>query len=142
MKSILGIFMCLMATAAAGQGALAQNAAPPPDCTAATTQARMTECAYEDFLAATAGYSASYKTLADQVGSRQQRDQLRRTQKLWIEYRTAACKFESSGAQGGSAQGMVNWQCAARMTRARTDELAKLVSCPEGDVSCPRAGKQ
>ncbi len=141
MKRIPRFVFCLMATATVAQGAMAQNAAPPPDCAAATTQASMTECAYEDFLAATADYSASYKAVSGKLASKQQRDQLRRTQRLWIEYRTAACKFESSSAKGGSVQGMVNWQCAARMTRARTAELAKLASCPEGDVSCPRVVK-
>jgi uncharacterized protein YecT (DUF1311 family) len=141
MRRILKIFFCLMATAALARDALAQNAAPPPDCAAATTQAGMTECAYEDLLSATADYSASYKAVSGKLASRPQHDQLRRTQRLWIEYRTAACKFESSSAKGGSVQGMVNWQCAARMTRARTAELVKLASCPEGDVSCPRLVK-
>jgi uncharacterized protein YecT (DUF1311 family) len=127
------------AAAAMSPGAMAQ-AVPAPDCATATTQARMNECAYEDFLAATAGYAASYKAVAGKLDKRQ-RDQFRRTQKLWIQYRTAACHFESSGVAGGSAQGMVKSQCDARMTRARTAELEKLASCQEGDLSCPRFGK-
>jgi uncharacterized protein YecT (DUF1311 family) len=43
--------------------------------------------------------------------------------------------------QGGSAQGVVNWQCAARMTRERLAELAKLGHCPEGDLACVRFKK-
>ena len=100
----------------------------------------MTDCAYEDFLAATAGYAASYKSLSDGM-SATQKDQFRRTQKLWIQYRTAACNFESSGVVGGSARPMVKWQCDARMTRARTAELTALASCVEGDLSCPRFKK-
>jgi uncharacterized protein YecT (DUF1311 family) len=138
--SIAKIGFCLLVAAAAGQGARAQSAAPSIDCAAAATQARMTECAYEEFLAATAAYSASYRKLSSRLGPRQ-RDQLRRTQKLWIGFRTAACRLESSEAEGGSMQGMINWQCASRMTRARTAELEKLAGCPEGDVSCPPAVK-
>lgn len=125
-----------------GLEAMAQpvQAARAADCAAATTQARMNECAHEDFLVATAGYAASYKAISDKLGPRQ-KDQFRRTQKLWIKYRTAACNFESSGVAGGSAQGMVKSQCDARMTRARTAELEKLASCQEGDLSCPRFGK-
>ena len=100
----------------------------------------MNECAYEDFLAATAGYAASYKTLSDRLGTAQ-KDQFRRTQKLWIQYHTAACNFESSGVAGGSAQAMVKSQCDARMTRARTAELTALANCKEGDLSCPRFKK-
>jgi uncharacterized protein YecT (DUF1311 family) len=123
-------------------GAMAQTAqgAPAPDCASATTQTHMNECAYEDFLAATAGYAASYKAVSNKLGTKQ-KDQFRRTQKLWIQYRTAACNFESSGVAGGNAQGMVKWQCDARMTRARTAELEKLANCQEGDLSCPRFGK-
>ena len=116
------------------------STAPAPDCATAATQARMNECAYEDFLDANAGYAESYKTLAGKM-SATQKDQFRRTQKLWIQYRTAACNFESSGVAGGSARPMVKWQCDARMTRARTAELTALANCKEGDLSCPRFTK-
>lgn len=100
----------------------------------------MNECAYEDFLAATAGYAGSYKAISDRLGTKH-KDQFRRAQKLWVQYRTAACNFESSGVAGGSAQAMVKWQCDARMTRARTAELDIMANCKEGDLSCPRFGK-
>ena len=123
-------------------GAMAQTAkgAAAPDCASATTQAQMNECEYEDFLEATAGYAASYKAISDKLGARQ-KDYFRRTQKLWIQYRTAACNFESSGVAGGSAQGMVKSRCDARMTRARSAELDVLANCKEGDLSCPRFKK-
>lgn len=123
-------------------GAMAQTAkgAAAPDCASATTQTRMNECEYEDFLEATAGYAASYKAISDKLAPRQ-KDQFRRAQKLWIQYRTAACNFESSGVAGGSAQGMVKSRCDARMTRARSAELDVLANCKEGDLSCPRFKK-
>ena len=130
-----GLLLTLQTTQATPAGK-----APATDCANATTQARMNECANEDFLTATAGYAASYKTLSDRM-SVTQKDQFRRTQKLWIQYRTAACNFESSGVAGGSARPMVKSQCDARMTRARTAELAALANCKEGDLSCPRFGK-
>lgn len=123
-------------------GAMAQTAkgAVAPDCVSPATQARMNECEYEDFLEATAGYAASYKAISDKLAPRQ-KDQFRRAQKLWIQYRTAACNFESSGVAGGSAQGMVKSRCDARMTRARSAELDVLANCKEGDLSCPRFKK-
>lgn len=146
MKKLL-ILACLMATAMAqaqsGQSVQSSQSAPAasaPDCASAPAQARLNECAYEDFLAATAGYAASYKAISDKL-TRKQKNQFRGTQQLWIRYRTAACNFESSGVAGGSAQAMLKWQCDARMTRARTAELQLLATCKEGDLSCPRFGK-
>ena len=132
----------LLALFGALPGAWAQSAnpKPAPDCKAPSTQKAMNECAYEDFLAANAGYAESNKSVMDKLQGKQ-RDLFRRAQKSWIAYRTATCAFESSAVQGGSAQGMVNWQCAARMTRARVAELNAIGNCPEGDVACVRLKK-
>lgn len=110
------------------------------DCTSPVTQADLGRCAHAEFLVATEAYAASYKTLAGSLAQKQ-RDQLRRSQKAWIAYRTAACDFESSASQGGSVQDMVKWRCASRMTRDRTEELTRLTNCPEGDVSCMRPAR-
>ena len=141
MKKLLAIACLLAATQAPSartQTTQPSAARPVPaaDCADPATQARMNECAHEDFLAATAGYAASYKALSGKLATTQ-KEQLRRTQKLWIQYRTAACNFESSGVAGGSAQLMVKSQCDARMTRARSVELTALANCSEGDLSCP-----
>ncbi|MEO9061126.1 MAG: lysozyme inhibitor LprI family protein [Nitrosospira sp.] len=110
------------------------------DCASPVTQADLGRCAHEEFLVATEAYAVSYKTLAESLAQKP-RNQLRRTQKAWIHYRTAACDFESGATEGGSVQDMVKWQCATRMTRARTEELVRLINCPEGDVSCVRPSR-
>ena len=107
------------------------------DCKTPETQKAINECAYDDFLAANAGYAESNKLVMDSLQGKS-RDLFRRAQKSWIAYRTASCAFESSAAHGGSAQGMVNWQCAARMTRARVAEMNVMGNCLEGDVACVR----
>lgn len=107
------------------------------DCAAPTTQADMNRCAHEDFLAATAEYSAAYKAVSDALPTLR-RNLFRSAQTAWVRYRTAFCNFESSGAQGGSVQPMVKSQCDARMTRERTAELRALNDCKEGDVTCVR----
>ena len=145
MKTFLPIACLLAATltnfvAAQSTQPAPARLAPAPDCATGTTQSRMNECAYEDFLAATADYAASYKTLSDRM-STAQKGQFQRTQKLWIQYRTAACNFESSGVAGGTARPMVKSQCDARMTRARTAELTALADCKEGELSCARFKK-
>lgn len=111
--------------------------ADAPDCTAPSKQADMNRFAHEDFLAATAEYSAAYKAVADAL-TQQRRNLFRSAQTAWVRYRTAVCNFESSGVQGGSVQPMVKWQCDARMTRERTAELRALIDCKEGDVTCVR----
>lgn len=110
------------------------------DCASPVTQADLGRCAHEEFLVATEAYAVSHKMLAESLAQKP-RNQLRHTQKAWIHYRTAACDFESSASQGGSVQDMVKWRCATRMTRARTEELIRLINCPEGDVSCVRPAR-
>lgn len=110
------------------------------DCKAPSTQKAMNDCANEDFLAANAGYADSNRSVSSGLQGKQ-RDLFRRAQKSWIAYRTATCAFESSAVQGGSAQPMVNWQCAARMTRARVVELNAVGNCREGELACVRLKK-
>lgn len=121
---------------------VAEPAAAPPgvDCAAASTQAEMAQCAHADFLAASAACSARYAALAAILPAAQ-RSRLQRTQKAWLGYRTAACRFESGAAQGGSVQSQLNRLCAARMTRERAEALGRLADCAEGDVTCNRPAR-
>lgn len=116
---------------------------PPPspaDCVAPATQAVMNACAYEDFLVSQAELAEALRKL-QQGYSAAQRDGLRRVQKAWLGFRTEACAFESSSAAGGSVQPMLQWQCAARMTRERSAALAQMGQCPEGDIACVRPAR-
>ena len=112
------------------------SAGAPDPCASAGTQAALGECSYEGFLKATAAMSAQLRQL--EAGLKPgQRTTWRRVQKAWLTYRTQACHFESSQLGTGSARAMVQWQCAARMTRERSAELARIVNCREGDLGCP-----
>ena len=101
------------------------------------TQRQLNACAYADFEVAQAGYAAVFRDLSAGVDSGQ-RTLLRSAQTAWLQYRTAACDFEASGVRGGSAEPMVRMQCQTRMTRVRTTESRRHLSCPEGDLSCVR----
>ena len=57
-------------------------------------------------------------------------------QSAWLNFRTAACRFEGGASSGGSAQDYVYWNCAARVTRERDVELVRLATCCEGDIRC------
>ncbi len=106
----------------------------------AETQLQINACAQQDFEAASAAYSASYRQLSQSVGNKQ-RQLLRQVQTEWMQYRTKACEFEQSAVAGGSAAPMVFSQCQARMTRERTAELQRHLTCEEGDISCVRPAK-
>lgn len=139
MKSFLLLCASSALFVVAGSCAVAAQANAPTaaQCVAPATQKLMNDCAYEDFLTANAGYADSNKTIMGKLPGKQ-RELFRRSQKAWVAYSAAACDFESSAAAGGSALGMVKWQCMARLARQRVVDLAKLGDCKEGDVSCVR----
>jgi uncharacterized lipoprotein YbaY len=110
-------------------------AAAPDPCASASTQAALNECAHESFLAASAAMSPQLRQIESAL-TPSRRTAWRNVQKAWLTFRTQSCQFESKAVEGGSAAPMVQWQCAARMTRERTAALARLASCPEGDIAC------
>jgi uncharacterized protein YecT (DUF1311 family) len=86
---------------------------------------------------------AVQKELADMISAYRlrlnptQRDGFDRSQEKWLEYRDAACQYQSSGALGGSAFPMVLGGCVESKTRQRLLEVKALSTCTEGDLSCP-----
>ena len=137
-KFILNCINCAALCGAATPSFAAEADAPTAaQCVAPSTQKLINACAYEDFLAANAGYAERNRTIMGKLPSKQ-RELFRKSQKAWIAFSAAACDFESSAAAGGSAQGMVRWQCMARLARQRVTDLAKLGDCKEGDLACVR----
>lgn len=111
------------------------------NCTvAAMTQTALADCAYEEFLEASAAMSAQLRRI--ELGLPPPRATAwRRLQKSWLTYRTEACSFESGASAGGTVQPMLQWRCAARLTRARAAELAQAANCREGDLTCTRPAR-
>ena len=108
---------------------------PPQRCADAVTQAALNECAYEEFLEASAALGPRLQ-LIESAQKPARLSAWRRQQKAWLTFRTEACEFESGALGNGSARPMVQWQCAARMTKQRTADLSRLVACREGDIAC------
>ena len=110
-----------------------------PGCAQAVTQAQLNTCAYDEFLDASAGLAARLREVEARL-SPAQRSPWHKVQKAWLGYRTEACRFESAGSGTGndtaSVRPMVQWLCNSRLTRMRSEELARILACPEGDVSC------
>ena len=124
--------------------ALTLLAALPPaahalDCKSTgtkATQADMSACAYEDFLAANAMQASAIKTLDARLKV-SDRTRWRAAQKSWIAWRTTQCDFETAAAAGGSVREMLRWQCVTRLTKERTTAIERLSNCAESELACP-----
>jgi uncharacterized protein YecT (DUF1311 family) len=102
------------------------------------SQAGMNICADADLKASDAKLNTNYgeimKRLSEDADARKL---LQESQRAWIAFRDAECKFSSSGVDGGSAYPMVHAQCLRALTDERTVQLGAYLECEEGDVNCP-----
>jgi len=58
-------------------------------------------------------------------------------QRAWIAFRDADCTFRAASVEGGSIHPMVVTLCRKDVTDQRIQTLKPLLSCQEGDTSCP-----
>lgn len=100
------------------------------------TQYGLNQCANAELARETNTINKSYNTLMSKLNPSQKR-QLKQAQLAWIKYKDLACKFESSGVEGGSVRPMVLSNCVSKKTAQRNAELEALGKCEEGDISCP-----
>ena len=105
------------------------------DCSLAETQQEMNLCAQQDWQAADDVLNAAYAKamilknnidaeLADEEKGAVRN--LRRAQRVWVEFRDAACAAEAYMMHGGSAQPLLTYGCMARLTTARALDLEQL----------------
>ena len=108
------------------------------ECPAAKTQLELNECAGRAFDRADGALNASYKSVMDRLaGEAGTRTSLVAAQKAWLGFRDGECDFESSSTIGGSIHLMIVLQCRTMLTQARTQALRRMLTCEEGDLSCP-----
>jgi uncharacterized protein YecT (DUF1311 family) len=127
--------MIVAISAALLPGAVAQAA----DCARADDQATLDTCAEHDRTQADAELNRLYKQVQDRLGSDgEQMKRLVATQRAWLAFRDAECKFVSQpGPEAGSIFPMVLANCLTSLTRKRSADFKSYLTCPEGDVSCP-----
>jgi uncharacterized protein YecT (DUF1311 family) len=101
------------------------------------SQAGLNQCAGDAYKKADAALNAAYKQVMARLNSEATAKSLVAAQRAWIAYRDAECDFISSGVEGGSARPMIVAQCLEQLTSQRADDLKALLSCEEGDLSCP-----
>ncbi|WP_410174141.1 lysozyme inhibitor LprI family protein [Pantoea vagans] len=106
------------------------------DCGEAQTQPAMNQCFSAHYKEADKTLNSTYQKVL-KLTSGEQRNLLQSSQKKWISYRDADCKFQTYKSSDGSVSPMNITICLQTKTEQRTKELESMLKCPEGDVSCP-----
>ena len=108
------------------------------DCSNASTQAAMTECADKSLIASDAELNTLYKKIQARLKDDQETSKLLvAAQRAWVAFRDAECTFSSSGVAQGSIYPMTLLQCRDGLTGQRIKDFQKYLECDEGDTSCP-----
>lgn len=131
--AVSAILMC-----AAGPAQSQPQTDGSASCAAAQTQLALNECSANALSVSDKKLNQLYRTvegrLADDAGAR---NRLVDAQRRWIAFRDAECAFRTSAVEGGSMQPMVRSLCLTSLTDARITDLQNLLSCEEGDTTCP-----
>lgn len=106
------------------------------ECDNASTQSQLNSCTAGRYQAADKKLNQTFQAALKRA-TPPQAAMLKKAQQSWITLRDSDCAFVSSGAEGGSAQPMVQNQCLTDKTNEREAWLASLLQCGEGDLSCP-----
>ncbi len=107
-------------------------------CDAAQTQLELNECSAKALGVSDKKLNQLYRTVEGRLaGDADARGLLVDAQRRWIAFRDAECAFRTSAVQGGSIEPMVRSLCLTSLTDARITDLEALLSCEEGDTSCP-----
>ena len=105
------------------------------ECENPKTQLDLTFCARQDWQEADDALNDMYQSAlalieeTDAIVGAEDRgaeDALKDAQRLWAKYRDAACLAEAYAYAGGSIQPMIEWNCMARLTWARVEDLTIL----------------
>ena len=123
----------LLALLAAPLGPAAAKA-----CADTKTQLALDQCAGDAFARADAALNLSYRNIMSRLkGEDETRKSLVAAQTAWLAFRDGECDFEAASTIGGSIHPMIVTECRTKLTRARTEVLRGLLTCEEGDMSCP-----
>ena len=113
--------------------AAAVAASPPQlDCKDPQTQTDMNICAGRTYEAADAEMARQYRLLASRM---KQTDTagpeyfaaLLESQRAWLKFRDAQCKFEGYLVKGGTAEPLMISRCSEELTKKRTEDLKSLL---------------
>ena len=92
----------------------------------AETQSELHHQASADAARADKELNDVYKLLMSKM-TQDEKENLRKAQRIWIQFRDAQIKFEYEFYMPGSIAPMIGCNCFARMTRTRTNELREIL---------------
>jgi uncharacterized protein YecT (DUF1311 family) len=107
------------------------------ECSSAGTQGALNACFDRTRQSADDELNRIYQDLIERMADQAAGTALRDAERAWISYRDKECAFELHNAEGGSAYPMSFAICVTAKTRARTEELAKVLHCDLSDLACP-----
>ncbi|MEQ9945601.1 lysozyme inhibitor LprI family protein [Pectobacterium aroidearum] len=107
------------------------------DCGNASTQLDMSQCAADEYKKVDGELNRLYQNVVKRLVIEEHKALLKSAQRKWIAYRDADCEFQTFPTTGGSIHGMLYSQCLTQKTAERVKEFKSMLSCKEGDLSCP-----
>lgn len=119
----LAVGLAATSMAAAGLPAAAQALpAPTPPCTDRATTVELERCLAGAAKAADGRLNATYQQVMGALGPAD-RSRLVQVERLWLQYRDAACGAERDLYEGGTASGPAYVGCLQAKTDAREQDL-------------------
>ncbi|WP_210191647.1 MULTISPECIES: lysozyme inhibitor LprI family protein [Rhodomicrobium] len=107
------------------------------DCGSAPTQAAMNRCFASAYKKNDARLNALYNEIKGRLKNKADSGPLVASQRAWLAFRDAECRFSASATAGGSVQPAILASCLDGMTRDRIKTFEAYLRCEEGDLSCP-----
>jgi uncharacterized protein YecT (DUF1311 family) len=96
------------------------------DCSKATTQSELNQCAQQQFLEADRKLNSLYKQVLEKL-SPEGRQRLVKAQRSWIRFRDENALVFAGRYEGGSMHPIVLLNVKTATTRSRTSELQQLM---------------
>lgn len=89
--------------------------------------AQLKKCAADDYAVADKRLNQVYQQLIGQLRG-EQKQRLIQAQRTWIQFRDQNCRFVSSQALGGTAEGLFLTTCLTKVTQQRTQDLQEYIN--------------
>ena len=118
-----GLFAAIVATAALVGAAVSAFAQEEKGCDGSTYE--MVECQKGKLAVLDKRLNAAYQQALKQAVSEKQREQLRKAQRLWLQYRHENCEYYELGE--GTIARIYGGVCMLDLTRTRAEELEQAV---------------
>ncbi|ENV36831.1 hypothetical protein F959_01638 [Acinetobacter venetianus RAG-1 = CIP 110063] len=105
-------------------------------CIKLNSQTELNKCATQSLSIVEGQIGRVYQKYLKELNDREQ-NQLRESQRLWVQFKEKDCAFEASPVKGGSMHSYVLSACLIDRTEKRITELENMMNCSNGtEPSC------